>query len=399
MGDVTLKKNEILQQLDDVYKDVIEWRRYLHQNPELSFQEDHTSQFVYNLLESFGGFELSRPTKTSVVARLKGSKPGRVIALRADMDALPIKEETGLPFTSTKDGVMHACGHDGHTSMLLGAAKILTAHKEDLSGEIVFLFQHAEELPPGGAQEMVAAGVLDGVDEVVGVHLFSTVPFGTVHIRYGALTAASDVFEISLQGKGGHASTPQLTIDPLVTGAQIVTGLNHIVSRSIDPLEPSVVSVTKFQAGGLALNVIPDTVEIGGSVRTLSPEVRELVKKRISEITEGIAKANGVEAKVNYTYGYSSVMNDKHVTDEVVQVIEEFLPDRTLEWVDPLLGGEDFSAFSNEKPGCFVIIGAGNEEKGITYPHHHPKFDIDEEALKDGLRFHVFTALTLTNNK
>lgn len=393
-----MESNVVLQQIEDVYQDVIGWRRYLHQHPELSFHEYDTSQYVYDLLEGFGGFELSRPTKTSVVARLKGSKPGKVIALRADIDALPIKEETELPFKSTNEGVMHACGHDGHTAMLLGAAKVLKNHQATLSGEVVFIFQHAEELPPGGAQEMVAAGVLDGVDQVVGVHLFSTVPTGIINIRYGALTAASDVFEMTVQGKGGHASTPELTVDPLAIGAQIVTGLNHIISRSVAPLEAGVVSVTKFKAGGEALNVIPDTVEIGGSVRTLSADVRELVKNRIVSVAEGVAKANDAEVEVTYTYGYGSVVNDKEVTDQVVSVLEEHLSENTVQWVDPILGGEDFSAFSDEKPACFVIIGAGNKEKGITHPHHHPKFDIDENALKDGLKLHVFTALTLTKN-
>lgn len=393
-----MEANVVLKQIEDVYQQVIEWRRYLHEHPELSFEEYDTSQYVYDVLESFGGFELSRPTKTSVVARLKGSKPGKVIALRADMDALPIKEETNLPFTSTNDDVMHACGHDGHTAMLLGAAKVIKDNQDYLSGEVVFIFQHAEELPPGGAQEMVAAGVLDGVDQVVGVHLFSTVPTGTINIRYGAVTAASDVFEMTVQGKGGHSSTPELTIDPLATGAQIVTGLNHIVSRSVAPLEAAVVSVTKFKAGGEALNVIPDTVEIGGSVRTLSAEIRELVKNRIIDVAEGIAKANGAEVRVNYMYGYGSVMNDKEVTDQVVGVLEQYLPENKIEWVEPILGGEDFSAFSDKVPGCFVIIGA-KEENSIAYPHHHPKFDIDENALIDGLKFHVFTALTLPQHK
>lgn len=389
---------KILQAINEVYPNVVEWRRYLHKNPELSFKEFQTAQYVYDLLESFGGFELSRPTQTSVVARLKGSKSGKVIALRADMDALPIQEATNLPFASETEGVMHACGHDGHTAMLLGAAKILKENKESLSGEVVFIFQHAEELPPGGAIEMVKAGVLEGVDQVLGIHLMSTIPYGTIGIRHGAVTSASDVFEITVQGKGGHASTPELTIDPLATGAQIVTGLNHIVSRSVAPLESAVVSVTKFIGGGAALNVIPDKVEIGGSVRNLNQSVRELVKNRITEVAEGIAKANGASVEVNYKYGYSSVINEKELTDQVASLIKDYFPDHNLDWINPMLGGEDFSAFSNEKPGCFIMIGSGNEQKGIVYPHHHPKFDLDEEALKDGLKFHVMMALSLTND-
>jgi amidohydrolase len=388
----------VLHRIDEVFEDVIEWRRYLHKHPELSFQEYNTAQYVHDVLESFGSLELSRPTITSVVARLKGSKPGKVIAIRADMDALPIQEATELSFASVNNGVMHACGHDGHTSMLLGAAKILIEQKESLSGEIVFIFQHAEELPPGGAKEMVAAGVLEGVDEVVGIHLMTTIPYGSIGIRKGAITSNSDIFGITVQGKGGHSSTPELTIDPLATGAQIVNGLNHIVSRSVAPLDAAVVSVTKFHAGGQALNVIPDCVEIGGSVRVFSQSTRELIKNRITVIAEGIAKSNGAVATVNYTYGYNSVVNDIEVTEKIANMIEEHFTEHNLDWVDPMLGGEDFSAFSDEKPGCYVMIGAGNKEKGITYPHHHPKFDIDEDALKDGLKFHVFTALTLTKN-
>ncbi|MDQ0256392.1 amidohydrolase [Evansella vedderi] len=386
----------ILQQIDEVYENVLEWRRYLHQHPELSFQEYETSQYVYDVLKELGGFELNRPTKTSVVACLKGKKSGKVIALRADMDALPVQEKTELPFSSTNEGIMHACAHDGHTAMLLGAAKVLKNNQHLLHGEIVFIFQHAEELPPGGAQEMVAAGVLDGVDQVVGIHLMSTIPYGTIGIRQGAITSASDIFEIKIQGKGGHASTPELTVDPVAIGAQMVTALNHIVSRTVAPLNSAVVSVTKFQGGGPALNVIPDSVSIGGSVRVINGETRALIKQRISEIADGYAKANGAEAKVEYTYGYNPVQNDPKMTECLSAMIREHFQDKTLEIIDPMLGGEDFSAFSDERPGCYVMIGAGNEQKGIVYPHHHPKFDIDEDALKEGLKFHVLTALTLT---
>ncbi|OMF60814.1 N-acyl-L-amino acid amidohydrolase [Paenibacillus sp. FSL R5-0490] len=390
--------SKILTKVDEVYSEVIEWRRYLHENPELSFQEVHTANYVYKKLESFGGLDLSRPTETSVLARLKGSKPGRVIALRADMDALPIGEKTGLPFASKNAGVMHACGHDAHTSMLLGAAKLLTEDKENLSGEIVFIFQHAEELPPGGARELVAAGVMEGIDQVVGLHLMATIPFGTIGIRDGAITSASDIFEITVQGKGGHASTPELTVDPVAAGAQIVSGLNHIVARSVGPLDSAVVSVTRFH-GGEAFNVIPDTVEIGGSVRVLDNTTRELVKKRISETAEGIARAHGAEVKVEYTYGYNPVVNNAELTKEITNLLETQFTDRNIEWIDPMLGGEDFSAFSEVRPGCYIMIGAGNDQKGITFPHHHPKFDLDEEAMKDGLKFHVLSALTLSETR
>ena len=377
-----------------VREEVVGWRRHLHRNPELSFHEKETSRFVYETLESFGGLELSRPTPTSVVARLVGGGPGPVLALRADMDALPITEENDSEFVSQNPGVMHACGHDGHTAMLLGAAKVLAGMKGELRGEIRFLFQHAEELYPGGAEEMVRVGVMDGVDKVVGIHLWSGLPVGKVGVSYGPMMASPDTFKIVVKGKGGHAALPHQTVDSIAVGAQVVTNLQHVVSRETDPIENVVVSVTQFH-GGTAHNVIPGSVEMIGTVRTLKPEIRDAVPEAMERVIRGITAAHGAEYDFEYQRGYRPVINDDEVTRAVEETVREVFGEATLELMPPTMGGEDFSAFQQVSPGAFYLVGAGNEEKGIGYPHHHPRFDIDEDALPIGVKMHVGAALKL----
>ncbi|WP_085524363.1 amidohydrolase [Tuberibacillus sp. Marseille-P3662] len=367
---------------------VVEWRRFLHQYPELSFQEEETSQFVYETLQSFGSLEVSRPTKTSVTARLVGALPGKSLAMRADMDALPIEEENEFDFASKHPGVMHACGHDGHTAMLLGAAKVLTELQEHIQGEVLFIFQHAEELQPGGAQEMVEVGVMDGIDKVIGLHLFSPVPVGQIGITYGPMTANCDTFDIQIKGQGGHASQPEAGIDPIAIGSQVLNNLQHIVSRSLDPAEKLVVSVTKFH-GGTAYNVIPETVNLGGTVRSFSQDVREQTRAKIESIVKGVTEAHGASYEIDYQWGYSSVMNDSEVTQEVEDMVTEVLGSDYVLQAPPQMGSEDFSAFSQQTPGCFIGVGAGNEDKGMVHPHHHPRFTIDEDALEDGLKILV----------
>ncbi|MEW9671837.1 M20 family metallopeptidase [Ammoniphilus sp. 3BR4] len=389
-----MKSGLLNEKLEMVKDDVIAWRRYLHQYPELSFQEEKTSQFVYETLQSFGNLELSRPTRTSVVARLLGREPGKVLAMRADMDALPIQEENEFPFASQNPGIMHACGHDGHTAMLLGAAKILSHWKDQIKGEIRFIFQHAEELPPGGAQEMVKEGVMEGVDRVFGIHLMSTVPFGKIGIGYGTMTSANDTFSIRIQGKGGHSSMPNDTIDPIAIGAQVVSNLQHIASRNCDPMEKFVLSVTSFH-GGDALNVIPDTVTLGGSVRSFNPKLRDHVPELMEKIIKGITEAHGASYQFDYQRGYSPVINDDKVTNLIEETILDVWGEDTLLKIPPMMGSEDFSAFANEVPGCFIFVGAGNREKGIIYPHHHPKFTVDEDSLEIGVKLFVNSAFKL----
>ena len=359
----------------------------LASNPELSFEEEKTSQFVIYIGLVWRTGTL-RPTKTSVVARLKGAFPGPVLAIRADMDALPITEENQCDFASKTPGKMHACGHDGHTAMLLGTAKILSGLADKIHGEVRFIFQHAEELFPGGAQQMVDAGVMEGVDSVIGIHLWSPLEVGKIAVRSGPFMAAPDTFYITIRGKGGHAAQPHATVDPIVIAAQVVTNLQHIVSRNTDPLDPLVLSVTQFHAG-TAHNIIPETVELNGTVRSFKPELRTEVPRRMEQIVKGITEAHGATYEFRYEQGYRPVINDEAVTEKVRQaLIEVFGEDVVIEG-EPHMGGEDFSAYQSVAPGTFFNVGAGNVEKGIVYPHHHPKFTIDEDSLPMGVEAFV----------
>ncbi|PFH88074.1 M20 family metallopeptidase [Bacillus sp. AFS088145] len=380
--------------VEQTKEEVIKWRRHFHQYPELSFHEEKTAQYVYDTLQTFGNLEISRPTKTSVMARLIGSQPGKVLAIRADMDALPIDEENTFEFASTNPGVMHACGHDGHTAMLLGTAKILTSLKDKIKGEVRFLFQHAEELFPGGAEEMVQAGVMDGVDMVIGAHLWAPMKLGTVGVAYGPMMAAPDTFYITVEGKGGHAALPHDTIDSIAIASQVVTNLQHIVSRNTDPLDNLVVSVTKF-IGGTTHNVIPGSVEICGTVRSFNANLRKSVPELMERVIKGITEAHGAKYKFDYEFGYRPVINDEQITKAIEETILEVFDEKTLDLMKPNMGGEDFSAFQQKAPGTFFYVGAGNKEKDITYPHHHARFTIDEDALEIGVKLFVHATFKL----
>ena len=368
-----------------VREEVIHWRRYLHANPELSFHEEKTSQFVYDTLLSFGNLEVTRPTKYSVMARLVGSQPGKTIGIRADMDALPIQEENTFDFVSKTPGVMHACGHDGHTAMLLGAAKVLAGFQEHIKGEVRFFFQHAEEYFPGGAKEMVEAGVMKGVDFVIAAHLMSHIDFGKVGITYGPMMAAPDAFWITINGKGGHGGMPDQTTDSIAIVAQVVTNLQHIVSRNTDPLDNLVVSIGKF-VGGEAANVIANSVEINGTVRSFDEKVRASVPVLMERIVKGITEAHGATYEFTYMNGYMPVINDDEVTKKIEETVREVYGADTVEITRPSMGAEDFSAFQKEAPSAYFLIGARNEAKEIVYPHHHPRFTVDEDALAYGVR-------------
>jgi amidohydrolase len=370
---------------------VIGWRRKLHANPELSFNEEETAQFVHDTLAGFGGLELSRPTATSVVARLVTGRPGPVLAMRADMDALAITEETGLDFASANTGVMHACGHDGHTAMLLGAAQELVAQRDRLAGEVRFFFQHAEEIFPGGAEEMVQHGVMDGVARVIGAHLWADLEVGKVGVPSGPVTAAPDTFWITIRGKGGHAAIPQQTVDPVAIGAQVVTNLQHIVSRGIDPIDSAVLSITQFHAG-TAHNVIPETAELNGTVRSLDPALRTHIPAQMERIIRGVTEAHGATYEFTYERGYRPVVNDADVTADLAAVVEAVCGAGALAPMRPVMVGEDFSAYQQKAPGTFFFVGAARAIDGAVHPHHHPKFDIDERALETGVRVFVEAA-------
>jgi amidohydrolase len=312
--------------------------------------------------------------------------------MRADMDALPITELNEVEYVSRNPGVMHACGHDGHTSMLLGAATVLSRLRERLHGEVRFIFQHAEEVFPGGAQEMVDAGVMDGVDIVIGAHLWLPMPYGKVGVHAGALMASPDVFRLVIRGAGGHAALPHETVDSIAIAAQVVTNLQHIVARNVDPLDNAVVSVTRFIAG-TADNVIPGTAELTGTVRTFGSPWRDRIQELMMRIVRGVTEAHGAAFELTFQRSYRPVVNDAKASDFMRRVVVDALGEDALVEARPCMGGEDFSAFQTRAPGSFFFIGARNEERGIVHPHHHERFDIDERALESGVAIFVAAGL------
>ncbi|HHY52928.1 MAG TPA: amidohydrolase [Clostridiales bacterium] len=379
----------IREQVRAIADEVIEMRRWLHQHAELSFQEVKTSGYIEKKLREMGGdLEITRPTPTSVMAVLKTGRPGPVIALRADIDALPIQEPQGLPYASKNDGVMHACGHDGHAAIQLGTIKVLLQNRDKLRGEVRFLFQHAEEVPPGGAIEMLRAGVMEGVDEVYGLHLTTTLETGRFGICKGVLTSNTDGFTIVVQGKGGHSAMPQLCIDPVPIGGQIIGALQTVVSRRLAPDQTVALSICKVRSGS-AYNIIPNTFEMEGSVRTFSRQTREQVKNLIGEIACGIAAANGATADYRYDQGYDAVDNDPELTDIATKVIAETFGPDALTPMNPVMPGEDFGYFSSCCRGFFLELGAANAAKGLTAAHHNPAFAFDEDALALGVEYNV----------
>ncbi|WP_028977064.1 M20 family metallopeptidase [Sporolactobacillus terrae] len=367
--------------LEKEYETMVEWRRYLHQHPELSTQEAETSAFILEKLKRFGITDIQTHVGGfGIVARIHGEKPGLTVALRADFDALPINEETDVPYKSKVPNVMHACGHDGHTATLLGTAKVLQAHRAELAGDVVLLHQPAEEFPPGGAQAMIKDGCLEEVDLVFGTHLWSTVPFGTIGYRKGYFMAAADYLKIHIQGKGGHGSAPHLSIDSVAVASQVVNQIQMIVSREVDPQQAAVVTIGKFNAG-VAPNVIADTATMEGTVRTFDPAVREKVKKELASIVENVCAAYHAQGSVDYRDGYPAVYNHEKETDVFKKVMDQTFGEGTAVEIAPQMGGEDFSNYLLKKPGMFWFSGAGNPEVGASYPHHHPKFNFDERVM------------------
>jgi amidohydrolase len=369
----------IINRVADLADEITAWRRDLHAHPELLFDVHRTSGLVADRLRAFGCDEVATGIgRTGVVGVIKGRRAGSfTIGLRADMDALPIEEQTGAPYKSQTPGLMHACGHDGHTAMLLGAAKYL-AETRNFDGTAVMIFQPAEE-GGGGGNEMVQDGLLDRfhIQEVYGMHNWPGLPVGHFAIRPGPIMAAADRFEITIEGKGGHAAHPHKSVDTLLVGTQIVTALQSIVARNVDPLEAAVISVCSFKAGD-AFNVIPQFATLLGTVRTLKPEVRDLCEARIKAVTESVAAAFGATARVNYLRGYPVTFNHDEQTAFMAKVAEEvgYGIDTTIL---PQMGAEDFSYMLNERPGAYIFVGNGN-----TAECHHPAYDFNDEAIPFG---------------
>jgi amidohydrolase len=371
---------DLVARLNEHYEEMVEIRRYLHQHPELSFQEENTARYIAAYHEKLGSEVRTNVGGNGVVAILRGAKEGKTVALRADFDALPIQEENDVPYKSLVPNVMHACGHDGHTASLLVLAKVLNSFKEELSGNVVFIHQHAEELLPGGAITMIEDGCLEGVDVIFGNHLQAQIPLGEVICRSGPLQAAADFFQITIQGQGGHAAKPHLTKDSVVIAAQLILNLQQIVSRRIDPLESAVLTIGSFE-GINAFNVIADKVVLKGTVRTFDQTIRSQMEKEMEKVIKGTCIANDATYTFEYKRGYPALVNHVEETEFVANVASQIAEVERVHEGKPGMGGEDFAYYLQHVKGCFFHTGAALETRDTLYPHHHPKFDIDEKAL------------------
>jgi amidohydrolase len=391
------------EDIDEILPGVIADRRDLHEHPELAYQEFRTSGIVADRLRALGVEDVRTGiAQTGVTGLIRGRKggDGPTVLLRADMDALPIHEENEVDYRSQTPGVMHACGHDAHTAMLLGTARLLMERRDDFAGTVKLLFQPSEELPPGGAKPMIDAGVLEDpkVDAAFGIHIAQDSPVGVIEVRPGPAMAAADRFSITIRGKGGHGAKPQDTIDPIVIGAQIVTAMQTLVARNIDPTQEAVVTVGVFKAGQ-AFNVIPDTAELGGTVRTFTAANRDYLERRIEELVRGIATAMGAEVDFSYVRGYPATVNDPAMTELVRQEASRVVGEEGVRDGDLMMGAEDFSYFLEAVPGAFWFVGSQNPERGLVWGHHHPRFDLDEAAMAIGMESMVNVALRFLSSK
>lgn len=372
--------NELYQKLEERWVEMVEIRRFLHQHPELSFQEKNTAAYIANYYKKIGIPVQEQVGGHGVVARIEGALPGKTVALRADFDALPIQDEKDVEYRSIVPGVMHACGHDGHTATLLVLGKTLHEMRSKLSGTVVLIHQHAEEYAPGGAKPMIEAGCLDGVDVIFGTHLWSSEPLGKILYRTGPIMAAADRFEIVIKGSGGHGAQPHKTKDSIVIGSQVVSELQQIVSRRVNPIDPAVVTIGSFMADN-AFNVIADSAKLIGTVRTFNPEVRDFIEEEIGQILKGACLSARCEYEYVYERGYPAVVNHKGETDLLVQSVDTVDEVHSVEEIEMQMGGEDFSHYLEHVKGTFFFTGAMPENVEVAFPHHHPKFDINEKAL------------------
>ncbi|BAZ10984.1 amidohydrolase [Calothrix sp. NIES-4071] len=393
--------SKIRLSIRNLHPQIIEWRRRLHQKPELGFQEKLTSSFIATKLQEWEIEHQTGIAQTGIVAIIKGEKlltqhdslnttHSKVLAIRADMDALPVQELNEVSYRSQHDGLMHACGHDGHTAIALGTAYYLHQHRHDFAGTVKIIFQPAEE-GPGGAKPMIEAGVLRNpdVDAIIGLHLWNNLHVGTVGVRPGALMAAVESFDCTLTGKGGHGAMPHQTVDSVVVAAQVINALQTIVARNVNPIDSAVVTVGKLHAG-TKRNVIADTAEMSGTVRYFNPALAGFFKNRIEQVISGICEAQGAKYDLNYWSLYPAVIND-FASSELVRSVAEEVVETPLGVVPECqtMGAEDMSFFLQEVPGCYFFLGAANPDKGLAYPHHHPRFDFDETALAMGVEIFV----------
>jgi len=383
---------EIRKQLDSIKDELVSLRRDFHKYPELCFEEWRTSKIISDYLESLGLEVRKGIAKTGVVGLLKGEKAGRTILIRADMDALPIQEENKIPHKSIHEGKMHACGHDGHMAMLLIAAKILSQHRDKMNGSIKFLFQPCEEI--AGAEFMIEEGVLENphVDAALGIHLLTQLETGKIGIICGPTMAAMDNFKLTIEGQGGHTGSPERAVDPIIAAANVVNAVQIIQTREINAMKPTLIMFGRIE-GGTAPNIIPLKVKLEGSIRYLYEDGEE-VQRRFERVVDGICKTCRTTYQVEFMCSNRLLSNDPKMTELVRAVAEKVISNQDNIISDiRTMGGDDFSEFALRVPSTFYFIGAGNKEKGADYYHHHPRFDIDEDALAIGAEMHVRTAL------
>ena len=374
---------------------IIGLRREFHKKPEPSWKEFETSERIKQELEK-NNIEYKSIAGTGIIANI-GEKKGKTVALRADIDALEIEELNKKEYRSLKKGLMHACGHDGHTAMLLGAAKILKEHEKELNGNVQLIFQPAEELGDG-AKKIIEEGGLEGVDNIFGIHLWSGIPTGKFSIMPGEIMASADLFSIKIKGKGGHGSMPHQGVDAAIIGASIILNLQTIVSREINPLEPAVVSIGKL-VSGTRYNIIAHEALLEGTVRAFNEEIRKSIAEKIERISKGIAKTMRGEAEIDYIWGPPPVKNDDNSVKLARECAELLYGKESLYLsLKKIMGAEDFAHYLKKVPGVFTFVGSGNSEKGTDFPHHHPNFDIDEDALLLGTSLHLKYAINYLDN-
>ncbi|MDP4219391.1 MAG: amidohydrolase [Bacteroidota bacterium] len=376
---------------DKYFDDVVKIRRAIHANPELAFEEHETSKLVSDILGK-QGVVVSHVAKTGIIGTLKGTKNGKTVALRSDMDALPIREATGLPFASKNEGKMHACGHDAHTAIGLGAAMILSELKNEIHGEVRFLFQPSEEKNPGGAPFMIQDGALDGVDEIYGLHVIAQHDAGTVGFCEGEMMASADELYITIKGKSGHGARPHFATDPIVTAAQVILGLQTLVSRSLDPFSQGVITIGSIH-GGFAPNIIPEEVKLVGTLRSMTKQWREYAHARVKEITEGICASAGASCEVLIDKGYPVLRNEPGKTHFAEECARELFGSDQVFKAERLMGAEDFAYYLEKVPGTFYRLGIRNQKSGITADIHNDHFTIDEEALRTGMAMQAYLAM------
>lgn len=371
-----------------VVERVVAARRHFHEYPELPWQEVETSRFIEERLRSLGLENVKRGfggTESGVMADVVGTSPGRTVALRADIDALPLTEENDVPYRSKKSGVMHACGHDAHAAILLGVAEVLASMRDELSGRVRFLFQPAEEAGTNsGAPRMIEDGVLDGVDAIAGLHVWSPLPAGTVGLRSGPVMASADIWDLTIQGKGGHGAMPHRTVDPTITASLVVTALQTVVSREMDPLDTVVLSVGEMQSG-TAMNIIPETARVAGSIRTVNRDVRSRMEGIVKRVADGICAAMRATAKLTFTHIYPVTVNDPALTEVMRSVAVDVAGEENVREVPVAMGSEDFSYYGEKVPATFFFLGIADAAKETDQQHHNPRFDAGDDVLGTGV--------------